>query len=120
MGQSRYSPEFKDEAERQVLERGYLVREGASRIGVSAHSLYKCVKVAKTSKAENRDAKPVEIKHENLKLRAELRRVQEERDTLKKAVAYLARDPEQSICLSKLTDSNTGSPSCAECNGWPV
>ena len=38
MGQQRYSPEFKDEAVRQVTERGYSVQEVAARIGVSAHS----------------------------------------------------------------------------------
>ena len=94
MGQPRYSPEFKDEAVRQVLERGYPVREVASRIGVSAHSLYNWVKAVRPSKSEARDSELVEIKHENLKLRAELRRVQEERDILKKAAAYFARDPE--------------------------
>ena len=89
-----YMPEFKDEAVRQVLERGYPVREVASRIGVSAHSLYKWVKVVKPSKAEAQNSELVEIKHENLRLRAELRRVQEERDILKKAARYFAKEPE--------------------------
>ena len=94
MGQRRYSPEFKDEAVRQVLERGYSVREVAERIGVSAHSLYKWVKDVRPGKEETQSEELVEVKRENLKLRAELRRVQEERDILKKAAAYFARDPE--------------------------
>ena len=94
MGQPRYSPEFKDEAVRQVLERGYSVRDVAGRIGVSAHSLYNWVKAVRPSKAAAQDSELVQIKHKNLKLRAELRRVQEERDILKKAAAYFARDPE--------------------------
>jgi transposase len=41
MSSQRYPPEFKDEAVRQVLERGYTVAEVSQRLGVSAHSLYK-------------------------------------------------------------------------------
>ena len=41
MNSQRYTPEFKDEAVRQVLDRGYPVADVAERLGVSAHSLYK-------------------------------------------------------------------------------
>jgi transposase len=44
MGQQRYTPEFKDEAVRQVTERGYGVQEVATRLGVSSHSLYKWIR----------------------------------------------------------------------------
>jgi transposase len=40
---SRYSKEFKDEAAAQVIDRGYAVREVAKSIGVSEHSLYRCL-----------------------------------------------------------------------------
>ena len=39
MSNQRYSPEFKDEAVRQVVDRGYSVPEVAERLGVSSHSL---------------------------------------------------------------------------------
>jgi transposase len=39
MSSQRYTPEFKDEAVRQVVDRGYSVAEVADRLGVSAHSL---------------------------------------------------------------------------------
>ena len=94
MGQRRFSPEFKDEAVRQVVERGYSVRDVAGRIGVSQHSLYKWVKDVKPSKEESQNEELIEAKRESLRLRAELRRVQEERDILKKAAAYFARNPE--------------------------
>ena len=94
MGQQRYTPEFKDEAVRQVTERGYSATEVASRLGVSAHSLYKWIKAASPSKLEKRDDELLEMKRENLKLRSDLRRAQEERDILKKAAAYFAREPE--------------------------
>lgn len=94
MGQQRYTPEFKDEAVKQVTERGHSVQEVAARLGVSSHSLYKWVKAVRPSKEEQRGDELLEVKKENLRLRAELRRVQEERDILKKAAAYFAREPE--------------------------
>ncbi len=93
MGQ-RYSPEFKDEAVRQVLDRGYSVAEVAGRLGLSAHSLYKWVKAVKPDKNEKQADELLESKRENMRLRAELRRVQEERDILRKAAAYFAREHE--------------------------
>ncbi len=94
MGQQRYTPEFKDEAVKQVTERGHSVQEVAARLGVSSHSLYKWVKSVRPSKEEQRGDELLDAKKEILKLRAELRRVQEERDILKKAAAYFAREPE--------------------------
>ena len=94
MGQQRFSPEFKDEAVRQVTERGYSVQEVAARIGVSAHSLYKWVRAVKPNQDEKQNEELLESKRENLKLRAKLRRAEEERDILRKAAAYFAREPE--------------------------
>lgn len=94
MSNHQYSPEFKDEAVRQVTERGYSVKEVAERLGVSSHSLYKWVRSVRPAKNEQQTDELLEAKRENLKLRAELRRTQEERDILKKAAAYFAREPE--------------------------
>ena len=44
MSHQRYTPEFKDEAVRQVTEKGHSVQEVAARLGVSSHSLYKWMK----------------------------------------------------------------------------
>ncbi len=94
MGRQRFTPEFKDEAVRQVTERGHTVVDVAARLGVSSHSLYKWVREAKPSKGEQRSEELLESKKEVQKLRAELRRVEEERDILKKAAAYFARESE--------------------------
>jgi transposase len=94
MGRQRFTPEFKDEAVRQVTERGHPVTEVAARLGVSSHSLYKWVRAVRPSKEEERSDELLESKKEVLKLRAELRRVEEERDILKKAAAYFARESE--------------------------
>jgi len=93
MSSQRFAPEFKDEAVRQVLERGYPVTEVAQRLGVSSHSLYKWIKAVKPNKSDQYATELVEAKSEVLRLRAQLRRTEEERDILKKAAAYFAREP---------------------------
>ena len=94
MTNQRYPQEFREEAVRQVLERGYTVKEVAERLGVSTHSLYKWVQAAKPAPTKRKDEELLEAKREILKLKAELRRTQEERDILKKAAAYFAKEHE--------------------------
>jgi transposase len=94
MSTKRYTPEFKDEAVRQVVDRGYSVAEVADRLGVSGHSLHKWVKAVKPAQADQHAADLIEAKSEILKLRAQLRRTEEERDILKKAARYFAREAE--------------------------
>jgi transposase len=92
MGTPRFTPEFKEEAVRQITERGYSVAEVSDRLGVSAHSLYKWLRAIKPDNSEQhaRDLLEAEI----LKLRAQLKRTEEERDILKKAARYFARLPD--------------------------
>lgn len=94
MSNQRFTPEFKDEAVRQVIERSYSVAEVSERLGVSAHSLYKWVKASKPDDSEQRASELLQAKSEVLKLRAQLRRTEEERDILKKAARYFAQQPE--------------------------
>jgi transposase len=90
MSNHKYAAEFREEAVRQVLERDYSVKEVADNLGVSRHSLYKWVREAKPSPQKRKDEELLEAKREVLKLRAELRRAQEERDILKKAAVESA------------------------------
>ena len=94
MSNQRFTPEFKDEATRQVTERGYSVAQVSERLGVSAHSLYKWVKAATPDDSEKRASELLQAKSEVLKLRAQLRRTEEERDILKKAARYFAQQSE--------------------------
>ena len=89
MSSQRFTPEFKEEAVRQVLDRGYSVGEISARLGVSTHSLYKWVKAVTPDQTEKQAADLLEAKSEILRLRAQMRRVEEERDILKKAARYL-------------------------------
>jgi len=86
----RFTEEFKLEAVKQVTERGFGVREVAARLGTSPHSLYAWVNKYGIP-AEQRlvqDDQTAKLK----RLEAELRRVTEERDILKKAAAYFAKE----------------------------
>jgi transposase len=94
MSSQRFTPEFKEEAVRQVVDRGYTVAEVAARVGVSTHSLYQWVKAVKPDNTEKQAAELNEAKSEILRLRAQLRRVEEERDILKKAARYFAKETE--------------------------
>jgi transposase len=87
----RYTEEFKIEAVRQVAERGYSVVEVAERLGTTTNSLYAWMKRygGKNPQQANKADEQAEI----AKLKAELRRVTEERDILKKAAAYFASNP---------------------------
>ena len=91
MSRHRYTAEFKDAAVRQVTEGGHSVQDVAARLDVSSHSLYKWVRAVTPPKEELRSEELLQAKKEILKLRAELRRVEGERDILKKAAAYFAR-----------------------------
>lgn len=84
MGSQRYTPEFKDEAIRQIMERGYAIADVAERLGVSAHSLYKWVKAVTPTKCAQHSQELVVAKSKILKLRGKLQRTKEERDILKR------------------------------------
>ena len=87
MSSNRFSDDFKRDAVAQITERGYPVSEVSGRLGVSPYSLYAWKKkFAKASTGESE--KDAEIR----RLKRELARAVEERDILKKATAYFARD----------------------------
>ena len=88
-GRIRYTQEFKLGAVAQVTDKGHSVASVAGRLGVSTKSLYDWVKrySDQSSKPEG-SVERAEIR----RLRADLRRVTEERDILKKATAFFAKD----------------------------
>ncbi len=92
MNSPRFTPEFKEEAVRQIVDRGYSVAGVSERLGVSAHSLYKWVKAVKPDKTDQHAADLLAAKTEILTLKSQLRRTEEERDILKKAARYFARE----------------------------
>ena len=85
----RFTEEFRVEAVRQVTERGFGVKDVSERLGVSPYSLYQWIKRygVPTEQRLVKEDQASRIKG----LEAELRRVTEERDILKKAAAYFAK-----------------------------
>ena len=90
MSSKRYTEEFKIEAVKQVTDRGHSAPDVAKRLGVSQPTLYEWIKRYGVPEAERLEvqSQSAEIR----KLKAELRRVTEERDILKKAAAYFAKE----------------------------
>ncbi len=83
----RYTDEFKRDAVAQVKERGYSVKDVSGRLGISTKSMYDWI-----GKFHRNDPEPKsEYAGEVRRLKAELRRVTEERDILKKATVYFAK-----------------------------
>ena len=89
MSKQKYPEEFKIEAVKQITERGHKVADVSARLGVSQHSLYQWIK-RYTLPVEQRQTQTSQT-DELRRLKAELKRVIEERDILKKAAAYFAR-----------------------------
>jgi transposase len=89
-GRIRFNDEFKRDAVSQVVDRGYSVSEVADRLGISTKSLYTWR--AQFSKPDKVRADEATLSCELRRVKAELARVTEERNILKKATAYFARD----------------------------
>jgi transposase len=89
-----YTAEFKAEAVRLVTEQGYSVAEAARSLGVS-ENLIRSWKHALQAKGENAfpgQGKLPAIEDELRRLRGENKRLLAERDILKKAAAFFARE----------------------------
>jgi len=79
--QRRFTEEFKEQAVRQVTDQGHSARDVASRLGIGTNSLYTWLKRASVSPEARIHAD--EQSAQNRRLKAELKRVSEERDILK-------------------------------------
>jgi transposase len=88
MSRGSFSEDFKRDAVLQITDRGYPVAEVSQRLGVSLHSLYAWKKKFAKAPHGGGDDQAAEIR----RLKKELARVIEERDILKKATAYFAKD----------------------------
>ena len=93
MKRTKYTAEFKTETVKQVTEKGHLVVDVAKRLGIGEGLLYNWVRKSKPPEEPVIEDLKL-IREENARLRAELRRTTEERDILKKATAYFAKQSE--------------------------
>ncbi|EIR7765943.1 IS3 family transposase [Escherichia coli] len=84
MSGKRYPEEFKIEAVKQVVDRGYSVASVATRLDITTHSLYSWIKKYGPDSSTNKEQSDAQA--EIRRLQKELKRVTDERDILKKAV----------------------------------
>ena len=91
-----YTAEFKREAVRLSEQPDVSVPQIAEELGVSEHSLYKWRRLAREQGGlafpGHGKVALTEEQRENQRLRRELERVKQERDILKKAVGFFARE----------------------------
>ena len=93
MTRKTYNDEFKTAAAKLVREQGYSVRKAAKSLGVDEGSIRDWVrKFAPGVAAPQLDASPEELRREVARLREENRRLLMEREILKKATAFFARE----------------------------
>ena len=83
MSGKRYPEEFKTEAVKQVVDRGYSVASVATRLDITTHSLYAWIKKYGPDSSTNKEQSDAQA--EIRRLQKELKRVTDERDILKKA-----------------------------------
>ena len=91
MKRTKYTSEFKEEAVKQVIDKWHPVPDVAQRLGVAEGVLYTWVKKFKKADEPVVSGDLKAMQAEMAKLKAELRRTTEERDILKKAAAYFAK-----------------------------
>ena len=88
-----FTEEFKVDAVRLVTGEGYSIAAAAKSVGVGEQSLRKWhARLAPKPVPCGEGASVEELRAENDRLRRELRRAELERDILKKATAYFAKD----------------------------
>jgi transposase len=89
----RFGEEFKRDAVRLVVEEGYTFQTAAAAVGVSDQSLRAWhAKYAPPREPCGENATVEELRQENGRLRKQLRRAELEREILKKATAYFAKE----------------------------
>ncbi len=89
MAGKRYSREFKDEAVK-LVESGTAVRQAATELGISEFTLRDWVR--RTAQPKDHEKREPTEAEELRRLRAEVKRLRMEREILKKATAFFAKD----------------------------
>ena len=86
----QYPKEFKEEAVALVREQGYSVAEAAKSLGIATNMLYKWKEKMEASEAG--EALPEDERAELKRLRREVKELRMEKEILKKASAFFAKE----------------------------
>jgi len=90
-----YSPELREEAAKMVIEEGIPIAEAARRLSLPESTLRSWSRLYKDGKLEELGTayeSQSEIEEEIQRLKKELHEIKQERDILKKAAAYFAKE----------------------------
>jgi len=93
--QGKYTKEFREEAVKLVTEQGLSVPESSRRLDIPKSTINNWVRASKTGKLSNIGKKQRELSDIEMELagvKRELARVKMERDILKKAAVYFAKE----------------------------
>ena len=90
---SNYSSEFKQNAVKLAVESDQSVAKTARDLGVNANTLYTWItKYRQPESQGNKGSREIHPHDELIRLRREIAQLKEERDILKKAAAYFAKN----------------------------
>ena len=90
-----YTDEFKKEAVTLVVDGGLTVAETSRRLSISQQTLRNWIKKFRNTGAISSGGRSVtDLEAENSRLRKELAEARLEKEILKKAMAYLAKEPQ--------------------------
>lgn len=92
--QRKYSPEMKAEAVKMVVEQGLTQEETGKRLSIPKGNIGNWVGAARAALRNNKPGEQsvAELATENARLRKELAEARMEREILKKATAYFAKE----------------------------
>lgn len=93
--QRPYPEEFRREAVRLVEVTGRSVREVAAELGVSTEGLRNWVKQARADRGELPEVASSDEREELRQLRRRVRELEQEREILKRATAFFARESDR-------------------------
>jgi len=88
-----YTQEFKESAVKLVTEQGYKLTEASRSLGVNVSVLRRCKIAAGGGEKRNETGKPsADLQAELVRLKKENHRLKLEREILKKAAAFFAKE----------------------------
>ena len=91
MKRKQYTVEFKSEAVKLVTEQNYTQVEASTNLGISLGNLRRWINEDKAKDSSNQK-KPTVDELEIARLRKQIKRLEMERDILKKAAAFFANE----------------------------